>query len=131
MEWGLLVDPKGWLLCNGVGTTGAGPVPDMRDRFVIGSGGSTAHLSTGGSLTHNHTVTVAGHAITIEQMPSHSHETDTGSTYTFAGNDLRGVTKGPGRTLATGGGLPHTHAASSTVGNNVPPYVCLAFIVKS
>lgn len=74
--------PAGWLLCNGSGTlSNGGPVPDLRDRFVIGSGGSTAHLSRGGTDTHTHGVSVAGTGLTVEQMPAHRHRV-MGSTST-------------------------------------------------
>lgn len=123
--------PAGWLLCNGAGTlSNGGPVPDLRNRFVVGSGGAYPHLSVGGTLTHNHTTTIAGTALTIEQIPSHTHDTNTGGVYTFAGNDLQGVTRAPGKTSATGGGLPHTHTATNTAGTHLPPYMALAYIIK-
>ena len=124
--------PAGWLLCNGSGTISSGdPVPDLRNRFVVGAGSAYSQLSVGGTLTHNHTVTVAGTALTIDQIPSHTHNTNTGGVYTFAGNDLQGVTRAPGKTSATGGGLPHTHTATNTVANHLPPYMALAYIIKN
>lgn len=124
--------PAGWLLCNGSGTlSNGGPVPDLRNRFVVGSGLTYAHLSVGGTLTHNHAITVAGTALTIEQIPSHTHDTNTGGVYTFAGKDLQGVTRAPGKTSATGGGLPHTHTATNVEATHLPPYMALAYIIKN
>lgn len=85
--------PTGFFLCNGqavsrtaygalyaaIGTTwGAGDgsttfnVPDLRDRFAIGAQ-SNAPGSAGGSSSFTPTITVAGHALTIGELPSHSH----------------------------------------------------------
>lgn len=86
--------PTGWKLCNGSGSTSNGiQVPDLRNRFVIGSGssydtgdtgGATSHTtSTDGSHSHNVTVNAGGnhsHTITVNdttlsegQMASHRH----------------------------------------------------------
>lgn len=125
--------PVGWLLCNGSGTlSNGGSVPDLRDRFVIGSGGTTSHLSIGGAATHNHTVTVNGTALTIDQMPSHTHEDgfEISGEITMGGGSRRevGRTKTTG---STGGGATHTHTASTANTNHLPPYVALAYIIKN
>lgn len=53
--------PAGWVLCDG--TLGT---PDLRDRFIIGAGGSRSVNNTGGAETHTHGVgSYAG--------PSHTH----------------------------------------------------------
>lgn len=51
--------PKGWHLCDGTGGT-----VNLKDRFIVGAGGSYAVGATGGS----NSVT-----LTTYQMPSHSH----------------------------------------------------------
>jgi len=58
--------PSGWALCNGSNGT-----PDLRDRFIVGAGGSYDVGNTGGanSVTLN-----------TNQMPSHSHSGSTSST---------------------------------------------------
>lgn len=125
--------PAGWLLCNGSGTlSNGGSVPDLRDRFVIGSGGTTSHLSIGGAATHNHTVTVEGTALTIDQMPSHTHEDGfDGYMQGVVGGGAKIPIGNPKITGATGGGGAHTHTASTANTNHLPPYVALAYIIKN
>lgn len=84
--------PNGWVVCNGstyVNKEGASvTTPDLRDRFIVGSGSSYATNSTGG--TTSYTVTTAdnnikasitntlagdvqGHGLTVGQLPYHNH----------------------------------------------------------
>lgn len=74
--------PPGWALCDGANGT-----PDLRDRFVVGSGGQYAEGNTGGADTvllteshipnHNHPVNVGNdshaHLLSIND-DSHSHD---------------------------------------------------------
>jgi len=48
--------PKGWVLCDGKNDT-----PDLREKFIVGVGGAYAANDTGGSTSHNHTVSVDPH----------------------------------------------------------------------
>lgn len=141
--------PAGWQLCNGVGSTALGPVPDLRQKFIIGSTGDEGALVTGsigGANTHTHTVTVNGHALTIAEMPSHNH-TKTYSNvvggalnlgfiynnvnaYGAGGDSITGAGGNPFVTNSTGGGAAHSHTATSGSSSNLPPYYALAFIVK-
>ena len=51
----------------------------IKDKFLIGAGNSYSGGSTGGSTTHTHTNPTTGStAITVDQMPSHSHYASTG-----------------------------------------------------
>lgn len=59
--------PAGWHICDGT----AGTV-DLRDRFVVGAGGNYAAAQVGGVSIQNAGNVVAT-AITIAQMPSHTH----------------------------------------------------------
>jgi len=56
-------------------------IPDMRDRFVIGAGGSYSPNSKGGAntvdISHTHTVASHSHA-----LPSHSHTVNSHRHYT-------------------------------------------------
>jgi microcystin-dependent protein len=133
--------PAGWQLCNGVGNTALGPVPDLRQKFIIGSTGDEGSLptgSTGGSATHTHTVTVNGHALTIDQIPSHTHvQRYRGAQSLVANSGANGsLSTGSGvystsiTTESTGGGQTHSHTATTGSSNNLPPYYALAFIVK-
>lgn len=149
--------PTGWLLCNGaavsrstysalfaiVGTTyGAGDgsstfnLPDLRDRFPVGSGTTYSAGSVGGAATHT---------LTEAEMPAHTHtatSTDSGHTHNFAvganadlDNDV-GTSSGSGSTDTTASGTANiTTTIASTGGggahNNLPPYIGLAFIIKT
>lgn len=54
---GAVVDiPTGWALCNGLNN-----LPDLRDQFIIGSGGALAQDDTGGSSPHTHGWAATGH----------------------------------------------------------------------
>ena len=57
--------PAGWDLCNGVDGR-----PDLRNKFVVGGGGTYALNSTGGETFVS---------VSVDQMPSHNH---TGTTST-------------------------------------------------
>jgi microcystin-dependent protein len=109
--------PKGWALCNGENKT-----PDLRDRFIVGAGGSYAVGATGGA----NEVT-----LTIAQMPSHKHtftmnladidEHWKQDPYLFNPTKQYPDLKGTYDTGATGGDQPH---------ENRPPYYALCFIMK-
>jgi hypothetical protein len=71
--------PSGWHICDG-GTYGGLDSPDLRDRFVIGAGGSSYKVgATGGPATWNGTitptgsVTIGGHILTTAELPTHNH----------------------------------------------------------
>lgn len=93
--------------------TGTDSWVQLKDRFLLGAGSTYENGATGGKATHT---------LTVNEMPSHSHDwkgftkVNYGSTYNvpIAGNDLwsqQGFTGGP---QATGGGAAH---------NNMPPYL--------
>lgn len=42
-----------WVLCDGITTNGI-PVPDLRDKFIVGAGHLYEILSSGGALSHKH-----------------------------------------------------------------------------
>lgn len=87
---------------------------------------------TGGSKSHshNHTLAVAGHALTISEMPPHTHtvtfstgENDGGST----GKDVRNAqspSEFTATTSSTGSGQAHTHGLTGSISSssNLPPY---------
>lgn len=109
-----------WVLCDGIETDGI-PVPDLRDKFIIGAGPSHAAGTTGGSFTTD------GHTLTEAELATHHH------TYSIL--SANNVTQGtmsfirPATTNAnasyltdtTGNSSPHTHTFK-------PPYYALAFI---
>ncbi len=140
--------PSGWALCNGTNGT-----PDLRNRFIIASGGSFATNSTGGSFNlqnlntqtagaHDHSGATATHALTISEMPNHNHsipnavgatQAERGTTNHQAFNQAQLVTA----TGFTGGGLGHSHNifidgthSHAVTGSYTPPYYSLAYIMK-
>lgn len=148
--------PTGWKLCNGTNGT-----PDLRDRFVIGAGGSYGVGGAGGSanavvVSHNHAaVSVSTSAFTGSILAPHTH-TDSGHTHpnsavSFHGFQVNPVNQGavPGTTgignaviSSNSAGTPagsvttnttttNTAAGVSGTGANIPPYYALAYIMKS
>lgn len=145
----LLNVPSGWALCDGTSGT-----PDLRNKFIVGSDSinfsSTASTTvsgvqtvTGGaaSLAHNHSGAVSTTTLTIEQIPSHTHE-PVGSEYFVQTSNTTGVDENIGgadsivspdyatATAAAGGGQGHNHAISSETLSTLPPYYALCFIMK-
>jgi hypothetical protein len=60
--------PAPWQLCDGTNGT-----PDLRDKFVVGAGGAYAVGAVGGAASNTPTITVAGHTLTVPELPAHSH----------------------------------------------------------
>lgn len=68
--------PAGWALCNGANGT-----PNLRDRFIVGAGGTYNPYTTGGAASattntagwHGHGSFTGGHTLTTAQMPAHTH----------------------------------------------------------
>jgi microcystin-dependent protein len=115
--------PTGWLLCDGTNST-----PDLRSKFVTGAG-TLAVNDTGGSAdlvvpSHTHTATDSGH-------------THTQTGYTSAIPQNNGSNQFPVITpisLTTGTGFANITVATTGVSPtnaNLPPYLALAYIMKS
>lgn len=125
LMWSGSIDtiPNGWKLCDGSNDT-----PDLRNRFIVGAGESYSPGDTGGSNTV---------ALTISQIPSHSHSGSATVTIPELANTgewkVKGYLTGHGTSIASssvsgnittnnnGGGLSH---------ENRPPYYALCFIMK-
>lgn len=119
--------PAGWYLCDGLNGT-----PDLRNRFVIGAGGSYGVGASGGSadaivVAHTHTTTVSdpGHSHTWQFLPMDGTQVGGGS---FASGS--GGTYGTS-TSTTNISVGVNSSGSSGTGANLPPYYALAFIMKS
>lgn len=138
--------PSGWNLCDGANGT-----PDLRNRFIVGAGGSYNTGDTGG---------VESVTLSTSELPEHSHGSGSLSTSTdgyhshkvtidkYAGDDV-GVKREDGgfvkplwgrdKDLTTTNTGSHSHSitgTTSTTGGgepheNRPPYYALAFIMKT
>ena len=104
--------PSGWAICDGSYGT-----PDLRDRFIVGTGSSYSLGNTGGA----NSVT-----LTLNQIPAHTHtyeRTDVGINvndrpWPASNNDCDMTNQ---NTSSAGGGQSH---------ENRPPYYALMFIMK-
>ena len=133
--------PTGWNLCDGTNGT-----PDLRDRFIVGSGNTYSTGDTGGADS----VT-----LTEAQMPSHTHSgsslgtnTTGAHSHTFQHSSVAGSSWGynvggnstsPWVTITTSTAGNHSHTITGNTGSagsgaaheNRPPYYALAYIMKS
>ena len=124
--------PAGWVLCDGANGT-----PDLRSRFVYGAGGDTttkaSYVVGWNAVVNGHLGigTVGGeemHQLSILEMPSHRH--------TLYGND-NNVWSNQSPSLGVGGNYwasttnPIGLAGGSQAHNTLPPFMALAFIMKT
>ena len=117
--WHGATPPAGWALCNGANGT-----PDLRGRFIVGYNPSDAAYNTTGKTGGE-----AFHTLSIDEMPSHTHDYgDVRDSDSYpGGGDGEGAGNASGRsdtsrtTAAKGTGLAH---------ENRPPYFVLAYIMK-
>jgi hypothetical protein len=155
--------PTGWLLCDGQ-TINNVTTPNLTNKFILGAGGSGPVPNTsGGSFTlngttqsggsHSHTGTARGTALTVEQMPAHSHTfSDIYGGRDDAGNDFdafsnfdydndTGALRIGSVTNSAGSGQAHSHVLdidsenahthTVTITNAKPPYYALCYIMKA
>lgn len=130
--------PTGWVLCDGTNGT-----PNLRDRFVIGSGGSYAVGITGGStdavvVAHSHS------AVSNVSDPGHNHAngnfdrllqiTNTQTVVSVNNDPGEPNLTTSGNILANTTGITVSTTVASTgvsgVNANMPPYYALAYIMK-
>ena len=112
--------PNGWVLCNGQSSNGR-TTPDLRDRFIVGAGGGYKVGAKGGEATHK---------LTIDEMPSHTHQdkfygADVALVYKknnyFYNQAAKYDLQNTAETESKGGNKPH---------NNLPPYYALCYIMR-
>ena len=126
--------PNGWKICDGTENT-----PDLRNRFIIGAGSNYNINSIGGNITHSHDITVNGHQLTVNEMPSHHHGfyksvwVDHNDAWRICNHGNQILSRGHDgscKTKPIGGNAAHSHTASSTEIEHLPPYFAMAFIMK-
>jgi hypothetical protein len=131
--------PAGWSLCNGLNGT-----PDLRDKFVVGAGSTYAVGATGGAVSgttsaagaHSHTGVTGSTALTVDQIPSHTHGIQILSIGPAGASGGTAVGNGAATSGATGGGLAHNHTISTQAAHThtvatLPPYFALCYIMRT
>lgn len=126
--------PAGYLLCDGTNGT-----PDLRNRFIVGSGSTYAVNATGGSadaivVSHTHTATSTvtdpghTHTVVVGNQSTVNGSVSGGGSIAVPGNaTLTTASNTTGITVAT----TNASAGTSGTGANLPPYYSLAYIMKS
>lgn len=136
-----------WRICDG----GAG-TPDLREQFIVGSGGNNGTVPGGGYTTGN-TGGEVSHTLTVAEMATHNHSGSTSSdgahTHTFGpipnggegyalsyngSNEAFDWDETYTATSSSDGSHSHTLTTNNTGGGaaheNRPPYYALIFIIK-
>jgi hypothetical protein len=145
--------PVGWFICNGANGT-----PNLTNRFIVAAGGTYAVGASGGTadavvVSHTHTGSTGNqsanhsHGFTTDFAGDHQHEyavisSAGGTSYSGGSQALVSSQTGVAGNHQHGGGTggvsaDHTHlitlnsAGVSGVGQNIPPYYALAYIMKA
>ena len=155
--WGESEADTGWLVCDGGSDLHGGNVPNLTNRFIMGTNTVSGANKTGGSTTtsstsHAHTGTISGASVsattlTTTTMPSHTH-----NIYYYVNNvqyqphpcfrevqsNARSLLSSK-QILSTGGSQSHTHTLTGTITlassgahthTITPPYYTLIYLVK-
>lgn len=163
--------PRGWLVCDGrsvnrstypnlfnaikttYGSTSPTTfkLPDLRGRVIMGyNTTSSTHTPAFGNWPAGTSTTFAQtsgeffHRLSVDEMPSHSHDViDPGHTHSMIVENFSNVgtasntDRGGGARITRRGQLPVTttgvsvaSAGGSLMHNNMQPYICLNYIIK-
>jgi len=114
--------PTGWVLCNNSTEAQAANAPDLRDRFIVGTGSSYSLNATGGSAN----------AVLIAHSHVHNNDiVEEGNEFSI-GPGSRSASSLNDSTEITGINAAGSSNTSQTGTNaNLPPYYALAFIMKT
>ena len=119
--------PSGWAICDGTKGT-----PDLRGRFVLMAQDTipTINVPPGSSV---HAIGQTGgeekHVLTIDEMPSHSHNTRHLNTTTTGDGNNTSLVIGPS-TMDNNYGILMAPAGGDKSHNTMPPYYTLVYIMK-
>lgn len=121
--------PQYWSLCDG--TLGT---PNLRDRFVIGSGNLYPVNAKAGSANHTHEGDVGYHTLTEAELPSHRHVYAKGKEGREYGTLSDDSPLDPVEAAVTdynaSVGYGHKHPLGNvSTAVTLPPYYALAFIM--
>ncbi|WP_302608476.1 hypothetical protein [uncultured Desulfovibrio sp.] len=136
---------ENWVICDGGSDGAGGIVPDLRGRMIMGASDARPAGSTGGSETHEHSLsgTVGATTLSVGQLAAHGHTAQLRSGYwdNFGqlpegqpyGSGVAGrTTRVSEQSHNTGSNQPHTHSLAADTGpaSSMPPYYALALIMR-
>ena len=128
-------------MCDGEFVEGYGYTPDLRGRFILGSGHSTGlsareHGTYGGNETHTLTINeMPAHNHTMDTAGSHNHTVSGGShNHTVSSTAHTHTVSNTAHTHTVGDSGGHTHGINNKGGggahNIMPPFFTLVYIIK-
>ena len=127
------VYPIGVIVCGAKPSIGTWE--QIQGRFLVGAGGAYSVNATGGATSHTHTT--GNHTLTVNEIPSHSHNLNhpyavwghnstkngfAASSGNWIGSDTAGGDYK--RTANAGGGQGHNHGDTGS-SSNLPPYLAV------
>ena len=126
--------PTGFTLCDGNGGTAVNgiTIPDLRDKFIVGANAVTGSDSTYPGLSMNQT---GGSANAV--LPSHTHTQSGGTTDDDGGSHVPGSpNSGSAKSNISNAGIDNTgtlktDGSVSGTNANLPPFLALAFIIRT
>jgi hypothetical protein len=136
--------PGGWYLCDG-GTYGGLKTPDLRNKFIVGSGSSYNIGSTGGSadatlVSHSHiTISTINLSDTNPKsltgtFPNEVHNVNPTGVFSQTNTSHRENSSAGNNGRSISMNAEHRHETdtqgSSGTNANLPPYYALAYIMK-
>lgn len=123
LMWSGIVVPPGWALCDGNNGT-----PNLRDRFVLGTGDLGSIGISGGTASHRH-------AAGTLSVPSHVHDIAWSVVNAGGGDNFNYIEEGSGHpnfrrpNTVVGSGRLKVEAETADA-STMPPFYRLAFIIK-
>ena len=118
--------PSGWVLCDNSTEAQAANAPDLRDRFIVGTGNSYNLNATGGSAN----AVLLSHEHTTENFVARSNYAEPRNFGVGTDGNLNNA----GDTNNIGideSGTTKTDGSVTGTNKNLPPYYALAFIMKT